>query len=173
MEVLEGAHGNVGAQGGFLELVDFLDPWMLEGLLGAGSLVLILGEELCDEVFGLIRHVAPYSILEGDLAQLNFLHDLLVRSTIERRDTREDDVCDDAAGPDVALWPVVLGEHLRSDVIRSAQLLVELLVLIVDERSAEVNNLNLIEFFVLLEQDVFWLQVPVHNVVAVAVIYAR
>ena len=67
---------------------------------------------------------------------------------------------------------VVLVEDLGSDVIRGAELLIKVTVWVVDKGGTEVNDLDLVEFFVLLKQDVFWLQVTVNNVGLMAVIYA-
>ena len=67
---------------------------------------------------------------------------------------------------------VILVEDLRGDVVGRAELLVEVTVRVVDERGAEVNDLNLVELLVLLKQDILWLQVTMHNVSLVAVVDA-
>ena len=67
---------------------------------------------------------------------------------------------------------VVLVEDLGSDVVRSSKLLVEVAVGVVDEGGAEVNDLDLVELFVLLEQDVLRLQITMHDVGLVAVVDA-
>ena len=67
---------------------------------------------------------------------------------------------------------VVLVEDLGSDVVRSAELLVEVAVGVVDEGGAEVDDLDLVELFVLLEQDVLRLQVTMHDISLVAVVDA-
>ena len=46
---------------------------------------------------------------------------------------------------------VILIKDLGSDVVRSAELLIEVAVRIVDERSTEVNDLDLVKLFVGLE----------------------
>lgn len=106
---------------------------MLQRLLGRWSLILVFGEKLHDKVLCFIRHVAPYRILERELTQLDLLHYLLVRSSVEWRNTREHDVRNNTAGPDVALGAVVLGQDLGRDIVWRTQLLIELLVLIIDQ----------------------------------------
>ena len=67
---------------------------------------------------------------------------------------------------------VVLVEDLGCDVVRSAELLIEVTVGVIDEGGAEVNDLDLVELFVLFEQDVLRLQVTMHDVGLVAVVDA-
>ena len=67
---------------------------------------------------------------------------------------------------------VVLVEDLGGDVVRSAELLIEVTVGVIDEGGAEVNDLDLVELFVLFEQDVLRLQVTMHDVGLVAVVDA-
>ena len=67
---------------------------------------------------------------------------------------------------------VVLVEDLGCDVVRSAELLIEVTVGVIDEGGAEVNDLDLVELFVLLEQDILRLQVTMYDVCLVAVVDA-
>ena len=67
---------------------------------------------------------------------------------------------------------VVLVEDLGCDVVRSAELLIEVTVGVIDEGGAEVNDLDLVELFVLFEQDVLRLRVTMHDVGLVAVVDA-
>ena len=96
----------------------------------------------------------------------------MIGLSIEGGHSREKNICDDTTGPDVTLLVVVLVEDLRGDVVRSAELLVEVTVGVVDEGRAEVDDLDLVELFVLLEQDVLGLQVTMHDVGLVAVVDA-
>jgi len=143
---------------------------VLESLAGRGPLLLVLGQQLCDEVLSVIGDVTPHSVLEGELAEFHLLHDLLVRRTIKGRDSRKGDVRDDTARPDITLGSIVLGEDLRSDVIRGSELLIKLLVLVEDQRRSEVNDLDLVEFLILLQKDIFWFQISVHDMVRMAVV---
>jgi len=68
---------------------------------------------------------------------------------------------------------VVLVKNFRGDVVRSTEFFVEVTVRVINKRCSEVNNLNLIKLFVLLEQDILWLQVTMHNVGLMAVVDAR
>ena len=67
---------------------------------------------------------------------------------------------------------VVLGKDLWGNVIRSSELFVEFLSLINDERSSEVNDLDLVELLVLLEQDILWFQISVYDMVLMAIVDA-
>ena len=114
----------------------------------------------------------PDAVIEAERALAHLLHNILIGLSIERRHSREKNISDDTTGPDVALLVVVLVEDLGGDVVRSAELLVEVTVGVVDEGRAEVDDLDLIELFVLLEQDVLRLQVTMHDVCLVAVVDA-
>ena len=97
----------------------------------------------------------------------------MVTCSIKWRDTRKSNICNDTAGPDVALGTIIFSKNLRSDVIWCSQLLVKLLVLVKDEGRSEIDDLDLIEFLVLLQQDIFGLKISVNDVILVAVINAR
>jgi len=96
----------------------------------------------------------------------------LIRRAIKWWDTRECDISDNTAGPDIALRAVVLSKDFWGNVIWSTKFLIELLVLVEDKRGTEINDLDLIELLVLFEQDVFWLQITMNNLVRVAVVDA-
>lgn len=106
---------------------------MLKSLLSCGSLVLVLGEQGHDEVLGIVRHVTPDCVLKRELSKFDLLHDLLVRCAVERWDSREYDVRDNTARPNIALWSVVLGQYFWSNIVWRTQFLVKLLVLIEDQ----------------------------------------
>ena len=129
---------------------------MLQSLLSAGSLFRAVGEEQADEGLRVLADVLPDAFLEGELTLANFLHNLLVRLAVEGRHARKQNVSDDTCGPNVTLVVVVLVEHLRSNVVRCAQLLVEVAVRVIDQRGAEVDDLDLVELLVLFEKDVLW-----------------
>ena len=59
---------------------------------------------------------------------------------------------------------VVLVENFGGNVVWSAKLLVKVAVGVVDERGAEVNDLDLIKFFVLFKQNVLGLKITMHDV---------
>jgi len=97
----------------------------------------------------------------------------LIGLTVEGRHAGKEDISDDAARPDIALVVIVLVKDLRSDVVRGAELFVEVTVRVVDERCTEINDLDLIEFLVGLEQDVLRLQITMDDVGLMAVVDAR
>ena len=96
----------------------------------------------------------------------------MITGTVEGWLTTEKNVTDDSATPDIALSAVVLVENLRCNVVRSSELLIERLVWVIHKRGAEVDDLDLVEFLVLFEQDVLWFQVSVYDVVLMAVVDA-
>ena len=119
----------------------------------------LVGKELGDEVLSLIGNVIPTRVREGEFSNSNLLHDVLVAGAIEGRHTRQDDVEDDTARPDVTFLVVLLVEDLRSNIVRSTELLIESLVSVEAEGGSEIDNLNLIEVFVLFKQDILRLQI--------------
>ena len=145
---------------------------MLKCDLGRRALFSRVGEQGRDKVLAILRNRLPDAVVEVVRALTHFLHDILVGLTVERWLARQKNVCDDATGPDVALLVVVLVEDFRCDVVRRAELLVEVAVGIVDEGRAEINDLDLVVLLVLLEQDILGFQVAVHNVPLVAVVDA-
>lgn len=145
---------------------------MVQTLGGTRSLVGVLGEQLGDEVLALLGNVVPYGVGEGEFADLNLLHNFLVSRSIEGRHTRKDDIDKDTTRPNVAFRTVILGQNFRSDVVRSTQLFVLALGLREGDGGAEVDDLDLVEFFVLFEQDVFRLQITMHDSIGVTVVDA-
>jgi len=134
---------------------------------------LVQGQQLGDEVLGLLGHRRPNGVSERELAALDFLHDFLIAGSVEWRDTGKGNVRDNATGPNVAFWAVIFGEYLGRDVIGCSEFLVQFLVLVKHEGGSKVDDFNLIKLLVLLQKDVFRLQIPVDDVIGVAVIDAR
>jgi hypothetical protein len=132
---------------------------VLEDLLSGGSVLLLVGEELLDEVLSLVGDVLPGLVVEVEGALTDLAHDLLVGLSVEGRLSGKKDVGDDTAGPDIALGVVVLVEDLRGDVVGGSELLVKGTGRVEDEGSTEIDDLDLIELLVLLEEDVLGLQV--------------
>lgn len=123
---------------------------MLESVLSTGALVNVVGKQLGDEVLRSIRDVSPARVSEGELSSADFLHNFLVVLSIEGRNTGQDNVGDNSTRPDIALLVIPLVEHFRSNVVRSAQLLIKSLRRVVHQRRTEVNDFNLVEVLVLL-----------------------
>ena len=124
---------------------------MLEREISRGSGLSVVGEEIFDEAFSVLGDGLPDAVLEGDLALTNLLHDVSVGLTVEGGHAREQDVGDNTAGPDVALVVVVFVQHFGGDIVGGAQLLIEVTLGVVDEGSTEIDDLDLIELFVLLK----------------------
>jgi len=105
---------------------------VLEREISRGSGLSVVGEEIFDEAFSVLGDGLPDAVLKGDLALTNLLHDVSVGLTVEGGHAREQDVGDHTAGPDVTLVVVVFVQHFGGDVVRGAQLLVEVTLGVVD-----------------------------------------
>ncbi len=112
--------------------------------------------------------------LQGIVALLHPLDDLVARVPIEGRVAAEEDVQDHTAAPHVALLVVVLPQHLRRDVIwllgslktkYSADALAHLARVSPVEyhRRAEVHNLDDRIFSLCVKEQVFGLQIPARD----------
>ena len=168
-KVVQGAHRHRSVN---LERGELGNPRMLEGICRGRTLIRAIGEQGSDKVFCVLRDCLPDAVIEAERALAHLLHNILIGLSIEGGHSREKNICDDTTGPDVALLVVVLVEDLGSDVVRSAELLVKVAVGVVDEGGAKVDDLDLVELFVLLEQDVLRLQVTMHDISLVAVVDA-
>ena len=103
----------------------------------------------------------------------NLLHDVLIRLTIERRHTGQEDVCDDTCGPDITFLIIILVQNFRRNIIGCSELLVEVTVGVIDERGTEIDDLDLIEFLVLLKKNVLGLKITMDDVGLMTVVDAR
>lgn len=72
-------------------------------------------------------------------------------------------------GPQVAFLVIVLLEHFRGNVVRRSEFLRHLFGWIYDARCSEVDDGHLGVVLVLVQKQVFWLHVPVHDVALVTV----
>ena len=145
---------------------------MLKGLLSGWALLGVVGQQGADEAFAVLRDGLPDAVIKVELALAHLFHDILVGLSIEGRHAGEKNIRDHTRGPDVALMVVVLVEDLRSDVIGSTELLVEVTVGVVHQGGTEIDDLDLVELFVLLKQDILRLQVAMHDVGLMAVVDA-
>jgi hypothetical protein len=97
LEVGQSVHGHIRGEVFVLELVGLNDPWVLQSLFGGWSLVLIECQKLGNKILGLFGNSSPDWVSKRELAALDFLHDLLVGSTIEWWDTRQSDESNNTA----------------------------------------------------------------------------
>lgn len=106
-------------------------------------------------------------------AHRNFLENVLIRITLERRIGRQQNVGNYSDRPNIALARVVLLQNLWGDVIRGTDLFCHRGYLFGKLLSmAKVNQLNDIVSFGILEQDVLWLDVSVTDAQIVQVVEA-
>jgi len=168
-KVVKGGHGSGLVN---LKRSELGDPWVLKGLLSGWALLGVVGQQGADEAFAVLRDGLPDAVIKVELALAHLFHDILVGLSIEGRHAGEKNIRDHTRGPDVALMVVVLVEDLRSDVIGSTELLVEVTVGVVHQGGTEIDDLDLVELFVLLKQDILRLQVAMHDVGLMAVVDA-
>ena len=127
---------------------------MLKGICCRGTFFWFVGQKLRDKVLAVIGNVVPSLVIEGKCTSTHFFHDFLIALAIKRWHSRKENVGDDTNRPDITLGIVALVENFWSNVIRSSKFLIQLFIRIVDERCSEINNLDLIEFLVLLEENI-------------------
>lgn len=146
-EVVKGGHceGLIDLKRGQLG-----DPWVSQGLRSAGSLLWVVSQQGADKILAVVRDGLPNAVIKVELTFTHLFHDVLIRLAVERWHSREKNVRNDTSGPDIALVVVILVEDLWGDVVRRAELLVEVAVGVVDKRSTEVDDLNLVKLLVLL-----------------------
>jgi len=147
-----------------------IQPGVLECDISRRSVFFIVGEELADEVLGLVRDVLPDFVLEVELSLSDLLHDVLIALTIERWLSREEDISDDTARPDIALVVVVLVENFWGNVVWGSELLIKVLAWVIDKRGTKINDLDGIELLVSFQQNVFGFKVSVDNVILVTIV---
>lgn len=110
---------------------------------------------------------------EAITAHRNFLENVLIRITLERRVGRQQNVGHDSDRPNIALAGVVLLQNLWGDVIRGTDLFCHSGYLFAKFPSmAKINQLNDVVSFDILEQDVLWLDVSVTDAQIVQVVEA-
>jgi len=97
LEVGQSVHGHIRGETFVLELIGLNNPWVLQSLFSGRSLVLIKGQQLRYEILGLFGNCRPDWVSEGELTALDFLHDLLVGSTVKWWDTRQSNVSNNTA----------------------------------------------------------------------------
>lgn len=94
-----------------------LDPSVIEGIIGWESQVDILLNEVVDQVFAVIWDVFEGVVVEVELAPDDVADDLELVAAGEGHFAGEEDVEDDAHGPEVDLVGVVLLEDFGCDVV--------------------------------------------------------
>jgi len=149
-------------------------PRVLQSLTGRHS---ALGphNELLDKIFGFIGHSIPLFALEIELACSDHLQNFLIVVTVERRVATEEDVEHAASAPHITRNVVVASEHLRRDVIRGSSACLHTMEATTFHNfgQAEVNDLEVGVVCGRLEQEVFGLEVPMHDVLCVAVVQSH
>ena len=84
LQVVKGVHGHglVNLQSG-----QSSEPWVLQGVSSAGTLLRIVDEEGLDEGFGVVGDGGPNTIFKRENTLANLLHNVLVALAVEGRHT--------------------------------------------------------------------------------------
>ena len=118
---------------------------MLDSLFSGWAFFNIVSQKRSNEVFGSLADASPDLVFKTELSNLNGLHDLLVSTTVKRRDSRKNYISDDACGPNVTLFSIVSVQNFWCDVVRRSNLLAELLLRIKNLSSSKINHLDLVK----------------------------
>ena len=146
-----------------------LKPVILEQLLGKRSPLVVKSEHALEQVLSILRYGLPQVSLHGVLADLDFLHDLLVIIAVKGWSSAQKNVHDYAEGPHVAPLIVLLGHYLWSQVVGCAlEALQETLLFVVLACSPEVYYFQNV-VLLLVDQHVLRLQITVNDALTVAV----
>ena len=129
---------------------------MLESLISTWAVFLLIGQELGNEIFALVRDIVPCLVVESECSSTDFFHDFLITGAIEGWLTTEKNEANDSTTPDIAFSTVVLVKDLRGNVVRSSELFIQGLAWVIDKRGSEVNDLDLVKLLVLFKKDVLW-----------------
>ena len=106
---------------------------MLESLISTWAVFLLIGQELSNEIFALVRDIVPCFVVESKCSSTDFFHDFLITGAVEGWLTTEKNVANDSATPDITFSSVVLVKDLRGNVVRSSELFIQGLVRIIDK----------------------------------------
>jgi len=153
-------------------IVSLFQPWVLKCLFGWRSSILIEGQELGNEIFALVRNRFPDWIVEIELSELNLFHNFLVWRTIKWRNTRQNNVSDDTDWPYIAFGSVILLKDFWSNIVRSSEFLIKFLAILNNKRCTEINDFNLVKFFVSLKKNILWFKISMDDVVFMAIVNA-
>lgn len=118
---------------------------MLDGFFSGWAFLNVVSQKLSNEVFGSLADTGPRLVFKIELSNLNGFHDLLVRTTVKRWDSRKNDISNDACGPDVTLLSIVPVQNFWCDVVWRSDLLAKLLLWIENLSSSKINYLDLVK----------------------------
>ena len=125
-------------------------------------------QHLFNENLRFIGHILPLNSLEANIPEGNVVKDLLIVLPIEWRVPAQQDVQDDAAGPDIAFLIVFLLQDLGCYVEGCPHAGIHVFVRLKSAREPEVNHFDLICVRFHYEE-VLWLEVTVDYFLGVTV----
>mmetsp|Transcript_106141 Transcript_106141/g.165699 ORF Transcript_106141/g.165699 Transcript_106141/m.165699 type:complete len:221 (+) Transcript_106141:641-1303(+) len=142
-------------------------PYVVQGLLGCEPVFWIHLQQHANQVLRVLRNVLPIRCIETEVAEAHFGKHIGIGFAIERRIPTKHNVHDDSETPQVGALVVLACQHLWSHIIRRASFCCENLILCKFAGKPKVNHFQcrLLDRILVGEQEIFWLQVTVANVV--------
>lgn len=143
-----------------------LEPWMFEGFLQSDPGSRILREETSDEMETFLRDPSVDRKIQWDLLFQDGCDDVILRLSEEGQTTREEDVHQDTATPDIHQVRVTsTQDHLRCDVHDRPPGDIDHLRWTSPFAESEIDQQGLDAFLVLWipEEDVLGFDVPMHD----------
>ena len=148
-------------------LIEDLEPGVLESIAAAQSLALLADEQLCDEIFALVRNGIELAMLKVEFALLNLAEHLSRIATLEGQVSTDKRVEKDAERPNVCFLTVTAFEHFRSHVVWSSRHCGQVFVVSRGFGETEVNEAHRVA---IRNHDVVGLDISVHDVLCMAMI---
>mmetsp|Transcript_22413 Transcript_22413/g.19338 ORF Transcript_22413/g.19338 Transcript_22413/m.19338 type:complete len:207 (-) Transcript_22413:392-1012(-) len=147
------------------------EPRILKSLFSTITLLWVHIKHFLDHFFSFIGYTGKLFKLERESALSNFFHNFLVIITIKRWESTKENVEDDTARPNVTLFIITTTKDLRGYIIRCTKASFQLIFGVKDSRSTKINQFNHGSFAWIFQHDILGFQIPMNNVILVAVIY--
>ena len=143
---------------------------MLKNLGSGGSFAHVVGQEVLNELLGVVTDKAPLIIVHVHAALGDLLENLVLGLAVEGRVPTQHNVQNHSHAPNIRLFIRVPLENFGSDVVGSAAFLVESFFVGKVAGCAEIDYCNSWIHHVPAHQDVLRLYVSVHHLPLVAVV---
>lgn len=143
---------------------------MLKSLFGTWSCVLVKSKKLRNKFLASIRDCFPGWIVKVEFTQFNFLHNFLIRRAVKWWDTWKDDIGNNTDWPNITFGAIILVKDFWSNVVWSSEFFIKLLSFLNNKWGSEINNLNLVKFFIGFKKNVLRFKISMNNMVTMAVV---
>jgi hypothetical protein len=158
----------------FIEVrVGLFQPGVLESYQCGWAFVSIKRQQRGNKVLGRLGDGGPDFGVEIEGAFLDRSHNVGIRGAVKWWNSRKNNVGHYAQRPNVALFPVLVVEDFGCDVVGSSDGLGQFLSCLELLGCTEIDDLDLVKLFGGFQENVFRLEIPVNNMVLMAVGYAR